>query len=111
MDDKEIKEIFVKRLRHYIELSGKQQKEIAKDLGIPVATFNNWCTGRIMPRIGGVDMLAKYFDVPRSDLLLENGSDVDTQISFLIEKLTPSNKEHLLVYLKYLLSAENKNED
>ena len=111
MTEDELKQIFMKRLRHYVQLSGKQQKEIAKDIGETPTTFNNWCTGTSMPRMGKIAILADYFNIPKSDLLYENGADVDTQISFLIEKLTPSNKEHLLVYLKYLLSAENKNED
>lgn len=111
MEDKELKEIFVKRLRHYIALSGKQQKEIASDLGIPVSTLNNWCIGRIMPKISGVDMLADYFDIPRSDLLYENGADDDTMIRFYIEKLTPSSKAHLLSYLKYLTEMEKGNDE
>lgn len=111
MDDKEIKDVFVKRLRHYIELSGKQQKEIAKDLNIPVATFNNWCTGRIMPRIGGIDMLAKYFDVPRSDLLIENGASTHDKLLFELQRMPESYESRLLEYIYFLKHMDKKDEN
>ena len=110
MTEDELKEIFVKRLRHYVQLSGKQQKEIAKDIGESPTTFNNWCTGTSMPRMSKIAILADYFRIPKSDLLYENGADTDTKIRFLIEKLSPSSKEHLLSYLMYLQEMENKNE-
>ena len=40
MTDEEQKRIFSKNLNYYISLSGKQQKEVAKDLGFQVTTFN-----------------------------------------------------------------------
>lgn len=69
MTDEEQRRIFSKNLNRYISNSGKQQKEVAKDLGIPNTTFNSWCTGRIVPRMGKVQMIADYFGVGKSDLV------------------------------------------
>lgn len=69
MTDEEQRRIFSKNLNRYISNSGKQQKEVAKDLGIPNTTFNSWCVGRIMPRMGKVQMIADYFGIGKSDLV------------------------------------------
>ena len=75
MDNKEHKindhqiELFAKNLRYYIDQSGKQQNEIAKDLNFPASTLNTWCVGKVMPKMGKVQALADYFGIKKSDLL------------------------------------------
>ena len=49
LSEEEQRKIFAKNLNHYIYLNGKQQKEVAKDLGFSPTTFNTWCMGKIMP--------------------------------------------------------------
>lgn len=69
MTEDEQKKIFSKNLNFYISNSGKQQKEIASDLGISPTTFNTWCVGKIMPRMGKVQAIADYFNIGKSDLI------------------------------------------
>ncbi len=69
MTDEEQKKIFSRNLNFYISNSGKQQKEIAADLGISPTTFNTWCVGKIMPRMGKVQAIADYFNIGKSDLI------------------------------------------
>ena len=69
MTDKEQTQIFAKHLRHYISLSGKSQKEVAKDLGFNPTTFNTWCMGKILPSLGKIQMIADYFGIGKSALL------------------------------------------
>ncbi|MEE0751445.1 LexA family protein [Frisingicoccus sp.] len=69
MTDEEQKRIFSKNLGYYISNSGKQQKEVAADLGISPTTFNTWCVGKIMPRMGKVQAIADYFGIGKSDLI------------------------------------------
>lgn len=69
MTDKEQKRIFAKNLNHYINLSNKQQKEIAQELGFNPKTFNGWCNQLSMPTMGKVQALADYFGIGKSDLL------------------------------------------
>lgn len=77
MSDKEQKEIFAKNLCHYVELSGKQQKDIAIDLGFNQKTFNGWCNGLSLPTIRKIQMLADYFHIEKSDLVDNKPHDVD----------------------------------
>ena len=69
MTEEEQRKIFSKNLNYYITNSGKQQKEIAADLGISPTTFNTWCVGKIMPRMGKVQAIADYFNIGKSDLI------------------------------------------
>lgn len=69
MTEEEQKKIFSKNINHYISQSGKQQKEIAKDLGYSPTTFNTWCVGKIVPSAGKIQRIADYFNIGKSDLL------------------------------------------
>lgn len=83
MTEDEQRKIFAKNLNYYISLTGKQQKEIAKDLKLSPTTFNTWCKGKIMPRMGKIQMLADYFHIGKSDLVddkLDSDPAVDARI-------------------------------
>jgi len=67
-DDKQ-KNIFSQNLRWYVSNSGKLQKDIAKDLNVPIQTFNGWCNGISIPTMGKVQKIADYFNIGKSDLL------------------------------------------
>ena len=63
--------IFMNNLNTYIETSGKTQAEIAKAIGVSPQTFNTWCKGIAIPRMGKVQALADYFLINKSDLIEE----------------------------------------
>lgn len=69
MTDEEQKKIFSKNLNHYIEKSQKTQKEIAVAIAVSPQTFNTWCQGIAIPRMGKVQRLADYFNIGKSDLI------------------------------------------
>lgn len=79
MTEEEQKRIFAKNLNFYIANSGKQQKEVASDLGISPTTFNTWCVGKIMPRMGKVQAIADYFGIGKSDLIDDTSSLIGKQ--------------------------------
>lgn len=69
MTFEEQKQIFSKNLTSLIDQSGKQQKDIAKELDVPYTTFNTWVRGTSMPNAARIQMLADYFNVLKTDLL------------------------------------------
>mgnify|MGYP004664834621 CR=1 FL=1 len=71
MSEDKQKDIFSKNLNSYIENSGKTQLEIAKSIGVSPQTFNTWCKGIAIPRMGKVQALADYFHINKSDLIEE----------------------------------------
>lgn len=69
MTDDEQKKIFARNLNDYISQSGKTQKEIADSIRVSPQTFNTWCQGIAMPRMGKVQLIADYFNIAKSDLI------------------------------------------
>lgn len=71
MTDNEQKKIFSKNLNKYLSLNNKSQKEVADAIDVLTSTFNTWCQGVALPRMGKVQALADYFGINKSDLLDE----------------------------------------
>lgn len=89
MTDKEQAQVFAKNLRHFISLSGKSQKEVAKDLGFNPTTFNTWCVGKILPSLGKIQKIADYFNIGKSSLLESN------PVSFYLDDETARKAQEL----------------
>ena len=69
MADEEQKKIFSKNLNKYLSLNNKTQKEVADAIGVSPQTFNTWCQGIALPRMGKVQLLADYFNIGKTDLI------------------------------------------
>jgi len=69
MDDNELKKVFAYNLNNLLETNRRTQKEVADSIGVLPSTFNTWCTGAALPRMGKIQLLADYFGVMKSDLL------------------------------------------
>lgn len=69
------KEVFAKNLRRYMELSGKNQKEMAAIVGVSAPTFNDWLKAKKYPRIDKIEKLANYFGILKSDLIEEKSDE------------------------------------
>ena len=82
---KEENRVFARNLNGLIAEKNKTQAQVADELGINRPTMNMWCSGKIMPRAGKIQMLADYFHVGKSYLIEEHNSDV--QISAAMEHL------------------------
>jgi len=76
ISEEEQREIFSENLVRYVKRSGKQQKDIAADLGFNQKTFNGWCNRLSMPTMGKVQAIADYFGIGKSDLLDRKMPDV-----------------------------------
>lgn len=75
MSDLGNKEILSKNLKKYIDLSGKDRKNIAKDLQVSYSTFTDWINGNSYPRIDKIEKMANYFGVRKSDLIEEHSDN------------------------------------
>ena len=56
----------------------KTQKEVAEAINVSPQTFNTWCQGIALPRMGKVQLLSDYFHISKSDLLEEHTQESDT---------------------------------
>lgn len=101
-------EVFSKALRYYINLYGKTQQDLTKDLKISSSTLSQWVNGKMFPRMDKVEMLAQYFHISTADLLSDPVTR-STSVSsdpIVIAKLLESNTE-LYELLKLSIQLEN----
>ena len=75
------KETFAKNLVYYLSLCGKEQKEVAEDIGVPTSTFNEWAKGKKYPRIDKIELLANYFKIKKSDLIEDKKTTPDDKLT------------------------------
>lgn len=71
MSEDSYQKIFSKNLNYYMALNGKTQTDLVNDLGFNKSAVSTWCNGTRLPRMDKVEMLAKYFNINRSDLIEE----------------------------------------
>ena len=86
------KEIFAKNLVYYLSICGREQKEVAEDIGVPTSTFNEWVKGKKYPRIDKIEKLANYFRIKKSDLIEDRKTNT-------LDKLQLTEGERLLLDL------------
>lgn len=78
MSENEQKRIFSNNLLKLLSTYNKTQKEVADAIGVSPQTFNTWCQGIALPRMGKVQMLADYFNINKSDLIEEKNENTDS---------------------------------
>lgn len=78
------KEILSNNLNDLINKKRKSQADVGRDLEIPEATIRSWFNGEKYPRIDKIQMLADYFNVPRSRIT-EEQTGVMQRVSNLIK--------------------------
>lgn len=82
------KEVFARNLKRFVDMSGKDRKEITNALGIPYSTLTDWINGNKYPRINNMEKLAAYFGVSKSDLIEDfeaKKKDNDTLATIIVK--------------------------
>lgn len=82
MSEDKQKAFFSKNLNSYVTKSGKNQSEIAKNIRVSPQTFNTWCKGIAIPRMGKVQTLADYFHINKSDLIEDKAAEPATTVAY-----------------------------
>ncbi len=72
MSESESKEVFSRNLNYYMKKFKKDRNKLAHDLNINYSTIRDWTNGRAYPRIDKIELLAKYFDINKADLIENN---------------------------------------
>lgn len=102
------KQILARNLVHYIDKSGKSQKELAEIVGVAASTFNDWCKAKKYPRIDKIEILANYFGIQKSDLIEEKMTEEGKKNSDAIADITKALflDEKLCAVVSLLCSAK-----
>lgn len=109
MTDTEQRTIFSTNLNRYLSNSGLTQKEVADKIGVSPQTFNTWCKGIAIPRMGKIQKIADYFGIQKSDLIDESSSS-DKNVTCL-SSLTDPERQLLDNYRSLNPTGQGKASD
>jgi DNA-binding XRE family transcriptional regulator len=53
----------IEKLIEYQQSHGMTQGELAEELGVPIGTVQNWCTGRRMPNYDNMEKIKQFLEL------------------------------------------------
>ena len=86
------KEVFSRNLKRYMDMHGKNQKDMADIVGVSTATFSDYINAKKYPRIDKIDILADYFGILKSDLI-EDKSQEEIKEPAMYDGLSENQKK------------------
>lgn len=87
--------IFRDNLNRILQERRKSQKEVADAIGVSPQTFNTWCQGIAMPRMGKLQLLADYFMINKSDLIEDHSDPADESARYYFDDETAAMAQTL----------------
>lgn len=80
------KKILASNLKHYLNEQNKTASDVCKDLKLTPSTFSDWLNAKKYPRIDKLEMLANYFDIPKSYLIEDKNDQSIDETDILYNK-------------------------
>ncbi|HDG7269567.1 TPA: helix-turn-helix transcriptional regulator [Staphylococcus aureus] len=107
MTKKSARKIFSENLLSLLHQKGIDQKQLAMDLNISPASVTHWIKENKYPRIGKIEEIAEYFNVPMSRLTqdkdkIEEQPQQDTLAAHLDGDYTEEELQEILEYAKFV---------
>lgn len=109
------KEVMAKNLKYYIEMSGKDRRELAEAWGFPYSTVTDWVNGKKYPRIDKIEIMADYFGILKSDLVEEKTEEQlqlqkkNDALSDIVIKLQTDDEFFSIVKAMYEMEPEKRS--
>ena len=100
MSEQEFAKILSRNLRLLMYQKGITQAQMSRELEIGKTTLSSWMNGQRMPRMDKIDMLCRYLNCMRSDLMDEK-REKRTETTF-------TQEEMMLVVQYRMLNAEGR---
>ena len=108
--------VFSNNLNHILLSRHLTQREVAEAIEVSPQTFNTWCQGIALPRMGKLQRLADYFGLNKSDLIEDHSSvapapsvhvpsPMEEKLLDSFYQLSPSGQELLVDYADTLVSS------
>ena len=106
------KQIFMTNLLALLEERNLSQAEVANAIGVSPQTFNTWCRGVALPRMGKIQKIADYFGVDKSYLIDKHDNDhpdyyLDPEVAAKAQEIYEDPDLRILLDAKRDLSKED----
>ena len=101
--------IIAKNLKRLLIERDKTQADLCHDLNLNKGTVSSWCNGTRIPRMNKIDLLCRYLNCTRSDLMEEHtGTIIETERSQLMALAMSADIENVKTALILLNALESK---
>lgn len=101
------KAIMAENIQRLMDSRGIDRNKICADLGLKYTTFTDWVKGKTYPRIDKIELMANYFNVPKSYLI----EDQETITSFDTKKLKTAVDAIMQIATGHEAIVENETTD
>lgn len=81
------REIFKRNLNHYLNISGKKQKDLAEYVGAKTTTVSGWTRGISYPRADAMEKIAMFFGITTSELIGDKDAFYRRELNDRLDKL------------------------
>jgi transcriptional regulator with XRE-family HTH domain len=105
---KKYSKIIAKNLNRLMAAHNKRQIDLCNDLDISRSTMNTWVTGEKTPRFEKLEILANYFDVEVTDLLIDSDESTPYDCPVNYGKLSSKDKTIIDAMINILLEADKQ---
>lgn len=118
MTDDERKKVFSTNLNKFLNMYSKSQIDVARAIGVSQQTFNTWCRGVAIPRMGKIQLLADYFKIDMAELITKEGLAASAEptdackarLLRYYELLNEEGRKRLLEQAKFFASQDEYKE-
>lgn len=108
MEYKSARKILSENLEQLMKQNNITQIELSEAIGVSQSTISNWIKEVKYPRIGKIEELAEYFNVPKSRITERQDMAIEKQDTiaahFDKENLTDAEKQEVEDFISYLKS-------
>lgn len=108
----DIQQTFSMRLKYFLSLNKKTQKDLSNDLNIPSSVISTWCTGTAFPRADKIMLLSKYFNTDFINFFINDNAYDHANSKYLNEIISTASmldegyRKLLLEQSKLLLKSQ-----
>ena len=75
--DEDLKVVFGRNLAKFRSLKNISMTELAESIGVSQSTISDWEHGKKMPRSGAIQKIADYFNIEKTDLLIDSSNPIN----------------------------------
>lgn len=114
----ENREVMASNIRYYMDKNHVNATELCAKLGFKQNTFSDWINGKTYPRIDKIEIMARYFGIPKSFLVEDMRKNVDFVITDaekdlitsyrMSDEVTRESVNRLLTYYKKIKELTQK---
>lgn len=77
MSEKDIKQVFSRNLRNWLDMKKKTQADLSRAVGVSQTSVSNWVNAEILPRPKMIEKICVFLSCSSDDLMTDHTKEVE----------------------------------